>query len=179
MKVSEMSRAEFGAFVCKTLQDVGIDAVLTGGSCVSIYTEEVYVSDDLDFITTGLETNRQIEKALAVVGFNRDGKDFFHDDTRFTVEFPTGPLAIGNEEIPSSAAEELKAKTGTLKLLSPTDCVKDRLAGYFYWKDEQNWTQAKLVAIAHRIKWAELERWHEGEGEIESFVRFKNEVGAA
>ncbi len=44
------------------------------------------------------------------------------------VEFPPGPLAVGVE--PVKQVNELKFSTGMLRIISPTDCVKDRLAGY-------------------------------------------------
>ena len=95
-----MSREEFGAHVCQALVDAGIDAVLSGGSCVSIWTEERYVSNDLDFITSGYESNRQIESALVQHGFERPSKQsryFTHPESEYAIEFPPGPLALGRE----------------------------------------------------------------------------------
>jgi hypothetical protein len=97
--VGEMSRAEFGAYVCTALVNAGIDAVLSGGSCVSIWTEEMYVSNDLDFITSGYESNRQMESALLQHGFERPLKQnryLTHPDSEYAVEFPSGPLALGH-----------------------------------------------------------------------------------
>ena len=35
-----------------------------------------------------------------------------------------------------------KYSTGTLRLLTATDCIKDRLAAYYHWRDEQGLEQA-------------------------------------
>jgi len=51
--VSELSRKELAGLVCETLTEAGIDVVLVGGSCVSIYTNEVFASLDLDFVALG------------------------------------------------------------------------------------------------------------------------------
>lgn len=49
-QIKEMSLGELAAYVCTHLQENGIHCVLTGGACVSIYTENLYESFDLDFI---------------------------------------------------------------------------------------------------------------------------------
>lgn len=177
--IADMNREELGAYVCETLRASGIDAVLTGGSCVSIWTEELYVSLDLDFITNGLETNRQISAALKSIGFTRssgNSRYFTHPDCRYDLEFPRGPLAVGNTELSPGDAKSLKLSTGTLKLLSPTDCVKDRLAAFYVWGDDQCWEQAVEVARRQKVKWKELKAWHDTEGEPEGYPRFRREV---
>jgi hypothetical protein len=58
----------------------------------------------------------------------------------------------------------LKTSSGMLQLLSPTDCVKDRLASFFYWNDQQAFEQAKLVTETHRIDIRNLKQWAKKEG---------------
>jgi len=180
--VAAMTRAEFGAYVCNALASAGIDAVLSGGSCVSIWTEEMYVSNDLDFITSGYENNRRIASVLQQLGFERPSnysRYFTHPDSRFAVEFPTGPLALGREQISPGDAELLTTSQGVLKLLSPTDCIKDRLAAFYAWQDRQSFEQAVMVACRHGIRWDNLEKWHKAEGESNGFKKFKDAVEAA
>jgi predicted nucleotidyltransferase len=45
---------ELAALVCNRLADAGISVVLTGGAVVSIYSDNEYLSYDLDFIVIGL-----------------------------------------------------------------------------------------------------------------------------
>jgi hypothetical protein len=59
------------------------------------------------------------------------------------LEFPRGPVEIG-EQYPVIPAE-INVEGRTLRLLSPTDCVKDRLAGYIYWKSRSYFDQALLL----------------------------------
>ena len=179
--VGQMTREEFGAYVCQALSEAGIDAVLSGGSCVSIWTEERYVSNDLDFITSGYESNRQIETVVVQLGFARPSKHsryYIHPESEYAIEFPPGPLALGHEEISPSDAEWLETSAGVLKLLSPTDCIKDRLAGYYAWKDQQNFEQAVMVACRHGVRWDNLEKWHYDAGETDGFKVFKTVVEA-
>jgi len=45
-------------------------------------------------------------------------------------DFPAPPVSIGDE--PISKFNNLKTRFGTICLLTPTDCIKDRLAAYFF-----------------------------------------------
>lgn len=51
--LGEMSVGEVAAYVAEHLRQSDINVVLTGGSCVSIYTDNRYLSYDLDFIEEG------------------------------------------------------------------------------------------------------------------------------
>lgn len=44
--VSQMSRLELAAWIGAALARAGVDVVLSGGSCVSIYSGDRYVSMD-------------------------------------------------------------------------------------------------------------------------------------
>jgi hypothetical protein len=171
MAVAQMNMGELAAYVCTHLDSRGIRVVLSGGGCVAIYASDRYSSMDLDFIDRLHTTRRQLKAALAEIGFNEKNRYFVHPDTQFYLEFPSGPLAVGNE--PVSAVEELHLETGTLKLLSPTDCVKDRLAAYFHWNDRQCLQQAVWVALERHVDWDEIERWSRQEGEMEKFEVFR------
>jgi hypothetical protein len=74
----------------------GIRAVLTGGACVSIYTG-TYVSKDVDFVLEGRIRQQALDEALRELGFERRGDRYVHPDVRFFIEFPPGPLSIGED----------------------------------------------------------------------------------
>ncbi len=60
------------------------------------------------------------------------------------IEFPTGPLGIGEDY---NITPNEKVVEGTkIKILSPTDCVKDRLASYIHWDAKECLDQAVMVA---------------------------------
>jgi len=69
--------------------------------------------------------------------------------------------------------DEHKLPTGILRIISPTDCVKDRLAGYYHWNDLQCLEQASLVAEAIKIDLEEIERWSKVEGKLGEFKRIR------
>ncbi|KAF0220932.1 MAG: hypothetical protein FD174_929 [Geobacteraceae bacterium] len=172
----EMSIGEIAAYVAEHLRQSGINVVLTGGSCVSIYTDNRYQSYDLDFIEEGSSGRKTISGILMKLGFQEKDRYFIHPDTPFFVEFPAGPLAIGDEPVREVA--NLEFATGTLRLLSPTDCVKDRLAHYYHWKDRQCLDQAVMVAAVSQVDMEEIERWSRHEGMEDEFQRIKEMLQA-
>jgi hypothetical protein len=165
-----MSIGELGAFVCSHLEKNGIRVTLTGGACVSIYSENKYESMDLDFVEEVPVTRRKLKKILGELGFKEENRYFRHPDTDFFLEFPSGPLSVGEEAIGNISV--LEFPTGRLRLISPTDCVKDRLAAFYHWDDRQSLEQALLVARDQQIDLLEVQRWSEREGELRKFETF-------
>jgi len=66
-----------------------------------------------------------------------------------------------------------------LRLLSPTDCVKDRLAAYYYHHDRQCLEQACLVVKYSDVDLAEVERWSVHEGEKVKFSEIRDRLRTA
>jgi len=46
-----------------------------------------------------------------------------------------------------------------LKILSPTECTKDRLVSYYHWNDRQSLEQAILVCKKNEVDLKEIRRW--------------------
>lgn len=169
--ISEMTRLEFAAFVATELRKQNIRVVLSGGSCVSIYSADKYVSMDLDFIDDGFVKRSQIVRCMISLGFTEQHRYFRHPDTDLLVEFPAGPLGIGDE--PITQVSEIETSTGVLRLLSPTDSVKDRLAWFYHTGDTECLEQVVLIAGLNRINIKEVERWSVKEGKAEDFNRIR------
>jgi hypothetical protein len=106
------------------------------------------------------------------IGFDEEGRYFRYPDTEYFLEFPSGPLAAGDE--PPHKINVLRFETGDLTVLSPTDCIKDRLASYFHWNDRECREQALLVASATDIDLPEIERWSLKEGYEGMFCHFRD-----
>jgi hypothetical protein len=144
------------AVVSEALRRHGIEAVLSGGAVVSIYSVNEYESHDLDFITAA--GSAEIVAAMGTIGFRRErGRHFVHPQTDFIVEFPSGPLMVGEELVRTPAM--LRTSRGTIRLLTPTQAVKDRLAGFFHWSDRQSLEQALMIARHQPINLKEVARW--------------------
>ena len=169
MKINKSTTLkDLALYVSSELTKKNISCVLTGGAVVSIYTENKYQSYDLDFVSE--HSHKNITDALYEIGFKKDGRSFVHPDTEFYVEFPPGPLSIGDEVIKEEGKIESDGKV--LKLLSPTQCVMDRLVGYYHWNDQQNLEQALLVAKEQPINLEKIKKWSQTEGELPKFEKF-------
>ena len=173
--IKEMTIAELAAFVGSHLKKKGIEVVLSGGACVSIYTDNKYVSMDLDLINTRFARRGVIIKAMEEIGFKEENRYFKHPHSNFYIEFPNGPLSVGKE--PVKRVDEHRLSTGLLRIISPSDCVKDRLAGYYYWGDLQCLEQALMVAGTNQVDLQEIERWSKVEGKSREFNLFRNRTG--
>jgi hypothetical protein len=165
----KMDRSHFAAAVVRQLEKSEITCVLVGGSCVSIYTDERHHSRDLDFISP--YSVEIIAKSLEEIGFTKSGRYFTHSDSEFYVEFPSGPPGIGNE-VPIEVEGRLKVDGVVIKLYSPTQCVMDRLAAWYHWKDRQSLIHALWVAERQPVKIQKIKKWSENEGESEKFAEF-------
>jgi hypothetical protein len=148
------------------LKKHNMDAVLVGGACVSIYTKNRYFSNDLDFVS-GF-TLAELAPVMDKLGFTQNGRHFERPGCGIIVEFPPAPVSIGNE-MPIRKFNEIK----TLTLLTPTDCVKDRLAAYYHWKDPQSLKQALMVAASQQVNMANIREWSVKEGSREKYMRFE------
>ena len=173
-KISEMDAAELSAYVQSHLKKAGIEVVLSGGSVVTIYSQSKYVSKDLDLVNIYASSYKKIKALMMELSFQEDGRYFAHPDTHLFIEFPAGPLAIGEEAISNIIEKEME--TGILRIISPTDCVKDRLAAYYHWGDLQCLVQAGYVSQAQEVDLQEIEAWSKREGMLEKFGEIKKKL---
>jgi hypothetical protein len=163
--------------VCTALERTGFHAVLTGGSAATYYAPDAYQSGDLDFVLTLRGAGG--EAALVSLGFSRKGDFYRHPHTHFLLEFPNGPLAVGDDLIKSWST----ARRGdeVLYVLSPTDSCRDRLASFLFWNDFSGLEQALAVhhARANEVDLNVIEDWCRREGHSKKFGLFVSRIGAS
>lgn len=164
MKISKATTLEqLAAIVSETLEQAELIATLSGGAAVSIYSNNKYQSEDLDFVTAALVED--ISKALRPIGFKHTGRPrlsvFEHPGTKWYIEFPPAPLSFGGTYIDHSQCRLLKTDLGNLRIITPTQSVMDRLIAAAVWNEPQSLDQAILVAQhqEREIEWAELDAW--------------------
>ena len=172
--IKHMSQVELAAYVQESLDKAGITVVLSGGSAASFYSGNKYVSKDLDLINTQFAKRSMIKSIMEKIGFYEHGRYFVNPETPFFVEFPDGPLSVGEE--PVKMVDEFELETGTLHIISATDCVKDRLCAYYFWNDQQVLAQAILVGKSQDINLKEIKRWSKAEGKEKEFEVFKKKL---
>ncbi|MGB5505210.1 MAG: hypothetical protein WBM70_00840 [Sulfurovum sp.] len=172
--IKDMSMEELAGYVCSQLEKEGIKTVLSGGSCVEIYSQGKYTSDDIDLIDRFNGGHTKIKNVMVQLGFKEHNRYFVHEDTRYFIEFPRGPLGVGDAPITEIASRE--NETGILRLLTPNDCIKDRLAAYYYWDDPQSLEQAIWVAQQNKFDIDSIKEWSMNEKELDKFEIFKSRL---
>lgn len=178
MTISSTSTlTEVAVAVAGALSDAGIDAVLTGGACATAYSRGAYLSHDLDFIVRRGGSRRSLDDAMRTVGFHRDGDRYVHPDSTFFVEFPRGPLAIGDDL--DIQPVRLSISGGTVMALSATDACRDRLAAFFHWTDRQSFAAAVAIARVEQVNMSAIQQWSSDEGFRERFEEFRDAVTKA
>lgn len=155
-QLKNMTQVELAAYIQDSLQGQNIHVVLSGGSAVSFYSSNKYVSNDLDLIKTNFVKRSRIKLAMEKMGFREKGRYFISPETQFFVEFPDGPLSVGEEPVKEIC--EFQLATGTLRIVSATDCVKDRLCAFYFWNDQQGLAQAVLVTQSQNVDLKEIKR---------------------
>lgn len=165
-----LSLEGLAAVVSEKLREHGIDAILVGGACVSIYSHNRYESYDLDYVT--YENLKKVAKALGELDFLKRDRYFSHPESEFFIEFVSPPVAIGKE--PIHVFQEHKTPLGTIKMLTPTDSVKDRLASFYHWDDKQGLEQAITICCTDlkKIDIDAIKKWSKEEGYLNKFKIF-------
>ncbi len=174
MNIAKLSLKGLAVFLSDYLRNNGIDNVLTGGACVCIYTRNRYRSFDLDFVNIDEVGAAHIRDVLAKVGFVKEGRIYVHPQVKYSVDILSPPLSIGEEKV--RRVHTMTSGKRTLKLLSPTDSVKDRLAAFYFWDDRQSLEQAVLICRHNEVDLADVKKWSARENETAKFMIFISRV---
>lgn len=152
---------ELWEFVAVHLKNRGIDTILVGGAVVAIYSNGAYHSGDLDFVKGSMFVSK-LEESMNEIGFEKHSRHFVHPDCKHLfVEFPGGPpLGIGEDN--TIVPVEVTVDGTVIKIFSPTDCVKDRLASYIHFKASEGLDQAVLVAKNQDVNFESIRKWCKG-----------------
>lgn len=158
--------------VCTVLEQFGVTAVLTGGSAATVYAPDVYQSRDADFIAYVVRRATDFRAAIAALGFTEQGGTYFHPAVPTTLDFPGEDIRIGSELVERYAT--MKEAGFVLHILTPTDCVRDRLASFFWYRDRSALAAARGVAQARPsdVDLAEIKDWAARHGEAGNFQEF-------
>jgi len=160
---------ELWNYIAYHLKQKGIDTILVGGAVVSIYSKGAYQSGDIDLVM--VESVKEIEPILNELGFKKENRHFEHPECpHLFVEFVSPPAAIGDDY--NIIPDEVKIGNMMLKILSPTDCIRDRLASYLFFDARECMDQAVLVANAQKFSHEKVKNWCANEGHPEIYEEF-------
>lgn len=167
---------DFWKHVASHLSAHGIETTLVGGGVATIYSHGKYMSGDLDFVFGWQNNHKEIKKALAEIGFHTDARVFMRPGCPFTMDFSSPPVDIGNDNDPELKEDIFDGKT--ISILTPTECIKDRLHKAFYWKDELALQAAIEVAKTQPFSMTKVENFCQKNNILPKFEEFKEQYNA-
>jgi hypothetical protein len=162
-------------FVATHLSRQGIDTVLVGGAVVTIYSEGAYPSDGLDLVQLN-HLSQDLPKAMSEIGFElKDNRHYQHPHCKHLfLEFSSGPIGIGNDT--RISPDEMRVDGTVIKIFSPTDCIRDRLASTIHFNAMECLDQAILVAKNQPFNDSRIKKWCASEGSPETYKEFKSRL---
>lgn len=159
---------EVAVTISEALEGAGIIAPLSGGAAIAIYTDNRYLTKDLDFVTSARA--KALTAVLEPLGFtaSSDGRHFKHEPSGWLVEFPPGPIAFGDTVLANVDIPVLDTEYGQVRVITPTLSLMDRLAAYFHWNRQRPLRDQARALVqtldpVGRIDWDALYQWAERE----------------
>ena len=133
------------AIITQLLDKYGIKPIIVGGLSVEIYTQSEYATRDIDFVSDGYHI---IEDILFSLGFQKEGRHFFHSEIEIAIEIPDSDLAGSYDKV---AKVEIDEKN-YIYLISVEDIILDRLRATVNWRSEEDRIWGfKLLASNYEI----------------------------
>ena len=126
---------------------------------------------------TGHRTTEEVDRALVTLGFKRRRDRYVHGIVPFFVEFPSGPLGIG-EDFHIRPVWKSRRAARTLAL-SATDACRDRLAAFYHWKDRKSLAAAVAIAARNHVAFRKVREWSRQEGNLDGYAIFLAEIRRA
>lgn len=170
-----LSFKDVAFIVCTAFKKAGATVILSGGGAATIYAPDAYQSRDLDFVFDFWSRTGTPEKPLIELGYERKGNFYRHPQSPFTIDIIDTPLSIGDEEI--TKWDTLVRGEQSLNIITPTDCVRDRLMWFMGKRpDYSGLEQALYVAKEQSIDLNLIESWMKSQGEADRFEIFKSRL---
>jgi len=139
------------------------------------YAPTAYQSLDADFVIMRSVKGDADALALAELGFSESQSGLYkHEESIFTLEFPAGPLGIGNDLI--TTWDTVHRGDLVLHVITRTDSVRDRLASFYYYSDRSALSAAIHVAKSGPVDLKSVADWSQREGRTQRFREFEERL---
>ena len=151
---------EMWHYVASHLESHGVSTVLVGGAAAAVHSGGAYRSGDIDLLIDSYPppSPAKLDATMAIIGFQRQGRHYTHPRCHHLfVEFIFNALHIGKDYKIKPITTDVDAQS--IRALSPTDSIKDRLTSFLYFRARECLDQAILIAKANDIHWASIETW--------------------
>jgi len=169
------SLVDYCFIVCTAMERAGTQCVLTGGSAATFYAPNAHQSLDADFVIMKSAKGDGATAALSELGFTQSQSGLYkHAESVFTLEFPAGPLGIGDDLI--AAWDTIRRDGQVLYVITRTDSVRDRLSSFYYYSDRSALSAAVDVAKSGPIEMGIISAWSRREGQMPRFREFEERL---
>lgn len=131
------------AILTKLLEEEKLKPVIVGGLAVELYTRNEYTTLDIDII---LSQRDVADKYLNLLGFEREGRHWFHNDLMISIEIPDDMLEDADDE----RVIEVQLPDGLhVYVIGLEDIISDRLRACVHWKSTSDCEWAKRLFLLH------------------------------
>jgi excinuclease UvrABC helicase subunit UvrB len=147
---------EVATIVATRLKDYDVLVSVVGGSAVTLHAPQSYTSMDIDLAAlSGIERSK-IDDALASLGYTKNGRNYLHSESRWTIDIVADTPFIGNRPIEQFAT--IATQFGEVNVLRIEDALADRIAHFLHWSDSEALSIAAALARekASEIDWNAL-----------------------
>lgn len=171
---------DFWKHVATHLEKNEIGITLVGGAVATIYSKGKYESGDLDMVFDSMFQDRsKFQTILEEIGIEKvDQRNFKHPDCIYSLEGKLPPVDIGHmaPQGDSPEVKEIEMEGISIKILSPTDCLKDRLYKADEWNDDEAFDAALAVARSVGFNESKLKSFCEINKKMDIFKKFKESL---
>jgi len=123
-----------------------MEAVVVGGSAITIHVPDVYTSYDIDLAVINGTRRRAFQKALEEINFHAADRSFAHPDTLYTVDFVAETPYIDQHAITEFV--EIQTTLGNVRTYRLEDALADRIAAFVHWSDGESLAVAERTVSA-------------------------------
>lgn len=167
---------DVAALVFARLAGEGHGPVLTGRACAAIHGGRSIRPSAIEFVIKDYSMDA-VSAAMAKIGFKpSDSRSYVKRGCPFEVVLTPAPVVVGDDVVERTS--RVKARGGGICLLSPTDCVRQRLSLFYKWGDRTAFEDALKVARRHRIDIELVRRWSGWEWASDRFEEFEKALAA-
>ena len=126
----------------------GIEPILVGGGALEFYTAGGYATKDMNL---ALPVAPEVDAAFAALGFDKEGRYWFHADLDLLFEAPA-PANLPGEDAPRT---EVKVDGLRVVIISIEDLLIDRLRAWVHWNSDEDgrWTRRLALLYPDRTDW--------------------------
>ena len=162
--------SQVAALLSSHLAGYGCDPVLTGRACAAIYAGPSIKPTIIDFVVREYNIDK-VTQAMRDMGFHKVGhRTFASKGCIYEVFLSTHPITVGDDVV--GEVKVMRTVKGPLKLLLPTDSVRQRLSMYYRWGDREALDDAVRVARRCKVDLKLVKRWSDWEWASDRFDQF-------